>query len=89
MRKIVLSDEKEFEVVSCGASEGMLWIEFPKDVLDFAQAVAFLSDVKKTKRIVSTYDFDGMETVYEGYTELIHMQKTYEGGLLVALRKEQ
>ena len=89
MRKVVLSDGKEFEINMCGAADGILWIGFPEGVLDFAQAVTVLSDVKATGKIVSTYDFDGMETVFEGYTELIHIQKEYDGGLLIALRMGQ
>lgn len=89
MRKIILSNGTEYEINRCGASDGVLWIGFPEGALDFAQAVTVLSDVKATGKIVSTYDFDGMETVFEGYTELIHIQKEYDGGLLIALRKEQ
>lgn len=89
MRKIILANNKEYEINRCGAADGYLWIGFPDGVMDFAQAVTVLSDVKATGKIVSTYDFDGMETVFEGYTELIHIQKEYDGGLLIALRKEQ
>ena len=88
MRKIILTNGQEFEIIRCGASGGVLWIGFPDGVLDFAQAVKVLSNVKATGKIVSTYDFDGMETVFEGYTELVHLQKEFDGTLLVALRQK-
>jgi hypothetical protein len=87
MRKIILANEKEFEINRCGAADGYLWIGFPDGVMDFTQAVQVLSDVEATKKIISTYDFEGMETVYEGYTELQIIQKEYGGTLLVSLKK--
>ena len=87
MRKIVLANENEYEINRCGAADGYLWIGFPKGVIDFIQAASVLGDAEATKTIVSTYDFPGMETVYEDYTELVNIQKEYEGGLLVTLRK--
>lgn len=89
MQKIVLSNGQEFEINRCGAADGVLWIGFPEGVIDLKQAVDILTDIKATGKIISTYDFPGMETEYDGYTELIHVQKEYDGGLLVALRKEQ
>lgn len=87
MRKIIFANKKEYDVNRCGAADGYLWIGFPDGVMDFAQAVQILSDVEATKKIVSTYDFEGMETVYEGYTELQMIQKEYDGTLLVSLKK--
>lgn len=87
MRKIVLADGKEFEITRCGAADGFLWIGFPSGVLDFAQAVSVFSDETAIKTIVSTYNFDGMETVYEGYTKLNHLQYETDGTLLIALKR--
>lgn len=87
MRKIIFANKKEYEINRCGAADGYLWIGFPNGVMDFAQAVLVLSDVEATKKIVSTYDFEGMEIVYEGYTELQIIQKEYDGTLLVSLKK--
>ena len=87
MRKIVLANKKEYQINRCGASDGYLWIGFLDGVMDFVKAGKILSDVEATKKIIDTYDFDGMETVYEGYTELQIIQKEYDGTLLISLKK--
>lgn len=89
MRKIVLNDGKEYEINQCGQSEDTLWIGFPVGVIDFADAVSVFMNKDATIKIISTYHFDGMETVFEGFTDLIYIKKEYEGGILLALRKEK
>ena len=88
MRKIILANGVEYEITNCGAAEGVLWIGIPVNRIGFVEAATVFSDPATTSRIVSTYDFDGMETVFEGYTELVHINADiYDGILRVALRK--
>lgn len=88
MRKIILNTGAEYKINRCGASAGVLWIGFPADTLNMVQAATFFSDAEATKKIISTFDFDGMETVFEGYTSLIHLQEESDGTLLLALKKQ-
>ena len=86
MRKIILNSKKEYEVDRCGAAEGNLYIGFPDGVITFKEAVEVFSDEKATSHIISTYDFDGMETVFDGYTELISIAVRHDKGILLLLR---
>ena len=88
MRKIILASGAEYEITNCGAAEGVLWIGIPDSRIGFVEAATVFTDPATTSRIVSTYDFDGMEAVFEGYTELIHLDADiYDGILRIALRK--
>lgn len=86
MRKVRLANDAEYEINRCGAAEGVLWIGFPAGTLTIPEAAAAFSDKTATAVIVSFYDF-GMESTFEGYTELIVVQTEYEGGTLIALRR--
>ena len=89
MRKIILADGQEFAVSMCGAADGVLWIRFVKDTVDFPGLVQVFSDPEKTCKIVHTYDFEGMETEYDNYTELINIHITYEKEFMLALRFQE
>ena len=86
MTKVILADGQEFPVIWCGAAEGVLWINFTEGTGSFAELVQTFSDPEKTSRIVRTYDFEGMETEFDNYTELINIHKDYEGAYMLALR---
>lgn len=87
MQKIILANRQEFEVTRCGAAGGYLWVGFPDGVIDFSTAAQILSDKNATSKIISTYDFAGMEVVYDGYTELQSIQLDYDNSLLVSLKQ--
>lgn len=87
MRKIILNDSSEYEIYRCGASGGYLYIGFPQNVIDFKEILKKFTDEEITKHIISTYDFDGMETVFDGYTELVSVNKDeYDNRILICLK---
>lgn len=80
--KLLLSDNTELDISAAGAAEGILWIWLPE--MSILEAALIFSDHNKTRTITAYGD-----VVHEGYTELIHLSTEYEGGIKVALRKEQ
>ena len=87
MRKIILNDGSEYAIYRCGASGGYLYIGFPENVIDFKEIARVFTDEEITKHIVSTYDFEGMEAVFDGYTELVSVNKDdYDKRILICLK---
>lgn len=87
MRKIILANNQEYEITRCGAADDVLWIGFPAGVINMAEAVRVFSDDRITRYITSTYDFNGMDTYFDGYVELIQIQKETDGGIIIALHR--
>lgn len=88
MRHIKLATGAEVVVDRCGAADGVLWIGFPGGTLTLFDAVRIFSDAEATQTIVMSYDFDGMEETFVGYTECIYAAVTAEDKrVLIALRK--
>lgn len=85
MRILILNDGTQHEIYRCGAAEGYLWIGLSGET-DLRNALDLFSDEKKTASMISTYDVEGTRrTVYEGYTQLIHLS-LQEEGVLAALK---
>lgn len=88
MRKLKLATGVEYEVVRCGAADGVLWIGFQAGALTLVEAITVFSDPNATGKMVMSYDFDGMDETFEGYTDCIYGNKdTEDGRVLIALRR--
>ena len=89
MQKIVLADGQEYQVTMCGAAEGVLWIRFVFDTVTFLSLVQTFSDPGKTCRIIHKFDFEGMDTEFDNYIELINIHIDYDGNYMLALRHQE
>lgn len=89
MRKIILANGQEYEVTMCGEAERTLWLQFPDKTMTFKKLLNVFGKAENTERITHTYDTEGRETVFEGYTDLFFLQRDiYEGTYKIALLKE-
>lgn len=88
MRIAIFADGTKHPITRCGAADGVLWIGIPMADINLVDAFALFSDKAKTDKITDTYeDFNGFETVWEGYTELelIRIERDTES-IVAALR---
>ncbi len=86
MIKVKMNNEREFETNFCGASQGILWIRLMDDETTVLEAATIFSNQEATKKIFVVYNVETSTMTFEGYTELITVQKEMEGTVLVALR---
>ena len=89
--KIKLVDEREFETSSFAEAHGVLFISFPNSVLDFGEAFTVFSKKKNTSRIEFSFDEFAPVRIYEGYTNLVSIQKDYrdeDSDIKIILKKE-
>ena len=82
-RRIVFADETVFEDAEIGYTEGMIWCYLPSD--DLTAAFLIFSNPEKTSRM--EFQYGEMTDVYEGYTDIVLIQKNNDHQITVALKR--
>lgn len=89
--KIIIKNDVEYEVIFAGADQGILWIRFKMDEIDFNTAFEIFNSKENIEIIKAGYADSENMVVYEGYTDLMLVQKEYTANkynVLLALREE-
>ncbi len=85
MRKIVLANGEQHEVVFCGAADGYLWLDIT-DIATPEEAERVFGDPRALD--VIDHDWDGNDRVtYQGYTALIQADAIPCGVRIVLARE--
>lgn len=82
--RLTLNDGSVIENVSCGASDGLLWL-WPSGPMTMEELFEIANDPSKTAHMV--WEYDGGTETFDGYTDLRVLQKDIEGDVSASLKR--